>query len=268
MKINNKPIKGVLNRAASEGKSQLTRLFPEAPFSYFIEQYWHVSWNLSSPHTQQNLPHPCVNLAFEPEGTRVLGPVSQKFSYQMEGSNWILGVKFHPGAFYSCFKIVASEMTDQSFSIEEIWGEQGRLLESRVRATDNVKNMIDIVEDFFSSTIPSEPDEQVGKIKNIIDTIAKDRDILKVEDLLVPFDMNKRKLQRLFERYVGVSPKWVIRKYRLHEVLERLENQDEDVYQMIYDLGYSDQSHFIKDFKTFVGISPGQYMKDKLGDCF
>jgi AraC-like DNA-binding protein len=61
---------------------------------------------------------------------------------------------------------------------------------------------------------------------------------------------------------VGVSPKWVIQRYRLHEAAERL-TADPSIAQsaLASDLGYSDQAHFIRDFKSLVGTSPAAYAR-------
>jgi AraC-like DNA-binding protein len=90
---------------------------------------------------------------------------------------------------------------------------------------------------------------------------AKDRSILKVEDLAARYSQNTRTLQRLFARYVGVSPKWVIQRYRLHEAAQRLASGDVKQTELALKLGYADQAHFVRDFKAVVGKSPGAYMK-------
>ena len=57
------------------------------------------------------------------------------------------------------------------------------------------------------------------------------------------FGIGKRHLQRLFNRYVGVSPKWVIQRYRLHEVLEQIKRDETvDWAELAQDLGYFDQA--------------------------
>ena len=74
--------------------------------------------------------------------------------------------------------------------------------------------------------------------------------------------MGKRSLQRLFSEYVGVSPKWVIRRYRLHELIERSHTGEEpDWPQLALELGYFDQAHLINDFRTITGYSPTEYQK-------
>nr|WP_274622340.1 helix-turn-helix transcriptional regulator [Myxococcus fulvus] len=72
--------------------------------------------------------------------------------------------------------------------------------------------------------------------------------------------LEPRNLQRRFSEAVGVSPKWVLKRYRLHEAAEQLARvQVPDMASLALQLGYFDQSHFIRDFKSLVGCSPGQY---------
>ena len=71
-----------------------------------------------------------------------------------------------------------------------------------------------------------------------------------------------RSVQRLFREYVGVPPKWVIRRYRLHELVERLHSgQAFEGAQLALDLGYADQAHLIHDFRHLVGYTPTGYRK-------
>jgi len=71
-----------------------------------------------------------------------------------------------------------------------------------------------------------------------------------------------RTMQRLFARHVGVSPKWVIRRKRLHEAAERLADDDPpDLAALAVDLGYADQAHFVRDFRDLVGVPPGSYVR-------
>jgi AraC-like DNA-binding protein len=69
-----------------------------------------------------------------------------------------------------------------------------------------------------------------------------------------------RQLQRLFSEYVGVTPKWVIHRYRLLEAAERIATGTVIHWaDLAFELGYADQAHFIRDFKRLVGRSPAHY---------
>ena len=62
--------------------------------------------------------------------------------------------------------------------------------------------------------------------------------------------------------YVGASPKWVIRRYRLHDAMERIRmGHAVDFAQVALELGYFDQAHLINDFKSIIGYSPFQFQK-------
>jgi AraC-like DNA-binding protein len=74
--------------------------------------------------------------------------------------------------------------------------------------------------------------------------------------LIGRYGLGVRALQRLFREYVGVTPKWVIQRYRLFEAAERLSAGDADGAVLAHALGYFDQAHFIRDFKAMVGKPP------------
>jgi len=100
----------------------------------------------------------------------------------------------------------------------------------------------------------------VTHINQIIDTIIANRTITRVDEVAHQFGTTPRTLQRLFRQYVGVSPKWVIKRYRLHEAAVHLADGDTlDWTKLAVDLGYFDQAHFINDFKALVGTTPAAY---------
>jgi AraC-like DNA-binding protein len=104
------------------------------------------------------------------------------------------------------------------------------------------------------------PDPQVERIAAILRTVETTPGLTQVEALALGAGMGVRSLQQLFSDYVGVSPKWVIRRYRLHEAADRLANGEEvDLTALALDLGYFDQAHFTSDFRKLVGQAPGQY---------
>ena len=87
-----------------------------------------------------------------------------------------------------------------------------------------------------------------------------DRAIVRVDDLAGRSGLPVRALQLLFREYVGVSPKWVIRRFWLQEAALRLAaGEPFDAAAVASELSYFDQAHFIRDFKAQVGRTPGDY---------
>lgn len=84
----------------------------------------------------------------------------------------------------------------------------------------------------------------------------------RVADFADAHNMSVRSLQRLFSAYVGVSPKWVILRYRIHEALAHATTHTDpgtDWATLANDLGYADQAHLIRDFTRTVGVPPAAY---------
>ena len=74
--------------------------------------------------------------------------------------------------------------------------------------------------------------------------------------------MSSRALQRLCRRYVGVGPKWLIKRFRLQEAAARLEaGETHDWAELSHQLGYFDQAHFVNEFTALVGQSPAAYAR-------
>ena len=97
----------------------------------------------------------------------------------------------------------------------------------------------------------------------LVAAIEADRTILRVEDLVIRYELTKRSLQRLFEQYVGIGPKWVINRFRMHEAVERLKlSEPVDWAAFALELGYFDQAHFNRDFKALVGSTPKRYVEN------
>ena len=72
--------------------------------------------------------------------------------------------------------------------------------------------------------------------------------------------VSTRSLQRLFERYVGVSPKWVLSRYRMHDVVTDLDaGYGGSLADLAAKYGWFDQAHFTREFTDLVGVPPRAY---------
>ncbi|MNC46377.1 transcriptional activator FtrA [compost metagenome] len=124
---------------------------------------------------------------------------------------------------------------------------------------DNIQWVIQM-ENLIKSKLPKR-DASGEKVNLIVDMIKNNPHITRVNRLANEITTNPRTLQRLFHRYIGLGPKWVIQRYRLHEAAEQMDQGVHlDWVNLAQELGYFDQAHFIKDFKAIVGKSPVGYV--------
>jgi transcriptional regulator GlxA family with amidase domain len=121
--------------------------------------------------------------------------------------------------------------------------------------------MIDCAEQFIREHMPA-PDDTIALINTVVEQIAADRTITRVAEIAERINVSPRTLQRLFGQYVGVSPKWVIQRYRLLEAADQLaSNSYIDLPGLAHTLGYFDQAHFINDFRATIGSTPAEYAR-------
>jgi AraC-like DNA-binding protein len=263
------PPRGVLKTAVADpSRIRHERFHTHPDLEPYVEHFWSVEWDLCgcTPQRVETLPHPSVHMVFEAGGESRIGGTSRaKFSRVLHDRGSVFAVKFTPAGFFPFAGVPVSNFSDRTVPLSDVFGPEGDELDRAVLAQKSNAPRITIVENFFRNRLP-EPDENVTRVTEIVYAVAKDRGILKVEDLVERYQLNKRTLQRLFARYVGVSPKWVIQRYRLHEAAEQLA-ADGSISQaaLAIDLGYSDQAHFVRDFKSIVGMSPAAYARAARG---
>ena len=236
--------------------------YPPAPdLADLVERHWLVSWELPpGRHASVTLlPHPCVNLVLDGGRLAIAGVGRDRFTYTYRGEGRVFGVKFRPGAFLPFLGAPVSGITESVLPAEQLWGPAAADLARRMTAASGVDGLVASVEEFLRARWPA-PDPHVELVGRIVAALLRDRTITRVDDVTDRFGITPRTLQRLFQRYVGVSPKWVLRRYRLHEAAAALaQEQDRPWADVAAELGYFDQSHFIRDFTAAIGMTPVAY---------
>lgn len=252
--------RGILRRPSPDGTGRHSRQSPASSLASWIAHYWLVSWDLRGcePQVVESLPHPNVHLVFE-EGLPpvVSGVQTRMFTRRIEGKSQVFGVKFRPGGFRPFLGGPVSQLANQVapasqiFELRDLEGLDAVAVSNRAE-----DEKVEAANAFFAARTP-QPDDNVGIADQLVELILNHPGIRTVEDLAKRSRVSKRSLQRIFKEYVGASPKWVIRRYRLHELVEQLvSGKPIDWAQLALEFGYCDQAHLINDFRRIVGRSP------------
>jgi AraC-like DNA-binding protein len=239
----------VLDLRSGSRRVDVARARPSPALADLVEHYWTVSWDLTGrqSHTQHTLPHPSVHLVAERDRSGVIGVLTGRFSRRLEGEGRAFGIRFRPAGFHPFLVAPVATLTDRRVA--------------ELLAADGEARLVAVAEAFLLGRPPA-PDPNVPLVNRVVDQIMADRDVTWVADVTDRTGLGTRRLQRLFATYVGVPPKWVIRRARLHEAVERLDRGDEvDLAFLARELGYFDQAHFARDFRSAVGRPPTAYTR-------
>ncbi|MGW5441024.1 AraC family transcriptional regulator [Nocardia asteroides] len=223
---------------------------PSAELARWVDRYWSVSWAYERPYRQLVVPLPNVHLSFRDGRAELHGPSSSHVYRELSGNGSVFGVAFRPGMFRPFLGRPISELRDRTIDAATVFG---LALPSAVE--------VGTVERFLAMHLPSR-DPQAELAAEVVTTIAEDTTVTRVDAIANRFGLSTRGLQRLFAEYVGLGPKWAVRRYRLHEITERLAAGIEIEWAATAaELGYADQAHLSRDFRRIFGEPPTRYAR-------
>ncbi|MBL8684497.1 MAG: helix-turn-helix transcriptional regulator [Myxococcales bacterium] len=254
--------RGVLRRHAPEGTLEHERLLPCAELAPFVAHFWWVCWTLRSPHTAETLPHPAVHITVDhARDASVAGPTTRRFSRTLDGRGWVFGIKFRPAMFAALWSdapvATIADATRPLASLVPSLCELPSAIAS-LAAHGELAACIHRSERALLS-LDLRADDTICALRDAVERVEHDRSILRVDDLAALLGSPHRTVVRNFHRFVGKSPKWVIRRYRLIDAAERVAREDVSLTELAHALGYSDQAHFCRDFRGLIGESPHAY---------
>ncbi|MDN3351615.1 helix-turn-helix domain-containing protein [Actinomadura sp. DC4] len=258
--------RGILHRRTARERFHVDRRPPSPDLADVAGYLWILTWDLpeDEPHTQQVITRPSVNMTFTTGGrARVVGVVRDVFTETIAGRGRVVGVNFKAGGFRPFLKGPVSAITGRFIPVEEIFGPEARTVADEIIVTPGTDEAVALLEGFLRSRLPDRADPTIAEVNGIVDRIAADPGLLRVDGLAEALGTGTRRLQRIFAEYVGVSPKRVIRRYRMQEAADRAgEGTGVDWAALAAELGYADQAHFTRDFSRAIGVSPAQYARD------
>ncbi|MFD6992807.1 DUF6597 domain-containing transcriptional factor [Streptomyces sp. NPDC059943] len=256
--------RGIVDASGLFARADFRRRLPAPELRRYVELYWLIDWDLSEPYASHVVPHPSVNVVFQrfgaaPPWGEVAGIGLELFTQKLEGRGRVCGVKFRPGGF---------RPFAPAWPVSEWSGRRVPIAEVLPASDADVRAVLDppgedarvAALDTYLLGLGARPDPQADEAMRVVALVGEDRTIRRAAQLATAAGLSVRSLQRLFATYVGVGPKWVILRHRIHEALERAEAADGvDWAALAAELGYSDQAHLVRDFTATVGVPPTAY---------
>jgi len=237
---------------------------PSPALEDIVDYHWIVEWSVPAGEevVQPVVTHPSIHLTVEGDRATVTGVVTRCFRRALVGSGRAVGVRFRPSGFAALSPAPASGLTDEALPAAEVLGAEtaGELAsvgggDPTVDADEAVRRMEAVLR---GRRRPRPPGAEL--VDEAVDHIVARMEVTRVEQVARHFAVSSRTLQRRFERFLGVGPKWVIQRRRIHEALEEIEHgRAMDWSALALRLGFADQAHFVHAFTELIGQPPSSY---------
>jgi AraC-like DNA-binding protein len=253
------------------------RITPRTELSRFIECFWIVDDPDPSPVVQKIIPDGFPEMIFHfgdpyliklsTKWTRqspslLGGQMTSRFFLKNTGVSSILGIKFKPAALSLLFEVDMRSLTNRVVSLKQLSRPELTALEGLLRTADDHSKRIAATEDYFSKNIRAFNNEPV--INATVEKIFASNGMVSVAEICKQTGCSERQLERMFTKYIGLSPKLYSRIIRFAHIFEVAQGKKEmNGSELGIASGYYDQSHFIRNFKAFAGEEPSGYFFDQ-----
>jgi AraC-like DNA-binding protein len=266
--------RGILDPWLLRQRVQLTR-YPAGPvLDGLVDRFWAVRWDLppGTVHQQQVLTHPGANVsvghANAAPGQRGPGPVEARLygvarglsTRILAGQGWTVAALTWPGGLGAFITGSAAELTNRVVPLGQALGTDEAALLRQVTAEPDEAARVALLAAALEQAVDPERREPALRVAEVARLAESDRTVRRLGDLCERSGLGQRTLQRMFLQYAGVSPTWVIRRYRLLEAAEAVrEGKPVSWADIAAALGYADQAHLTRDFRAAIGQTPAAY---------
>jgi len=167
----------------------------------------------------------------------------------------VFGVKFHPWVANKIWKVDMHYLTNGCLNLTDLDLPEMDMLQEQICSVNTTQERIRLIETYLLPYVNYNDEKSLKTIFKQLNIGAQN-----INELDTNF--GQRRLQQRFKNEIGISPKLFLRTLRINSVIEQMKNKSMlSLTQLALEHHYFDQTHFIKDFKQFTGLSPSKFLK-------
>lgn len=251
----------IVRPSAARRVVDLDRRAPTSGLRPYVDYHWYVGWAVAEPHRQQVVPQPRIHVAAEDGRLLVHGISREPFFRTLLGRGHTLGTSFRPGGFRCLLGSPVAGLSGRVVPAGEVLGVDDRPCAREILGTEDVEAMVAAMERYLLAVGPV-PDPVALEVAEIVALAEQEHGLTRAEDLAGQAGMSLRSLQRLFNDYVGIGPKWVVTRYRILDAAAAAHGGEPvDWAALAARLGFADQAHLTRAFARVVGAPPATYQR-------
>lgn len=169
-------------------------------------------------------------------------------------------VRFHPGAFYQLFDLDSQHFRNNPVTAFEPIAGNNNFRVAEFLSLKSVEEKITFFETYVQHSFTES--NTPGILDHTLAYIRKIKGQSTVRNLSDDAGVSYKWLERSFVKNTGLLPKEYIQLQRfIHAYVELVGTPDVDLMRIAVSNGYYDSNHFLKDFKTYTGKTPMEYLK-------
>lgn len=246
-----------------DAPARIEEIEPAMPLFPYVRCYWKMTWELGDRAVPVfAVPSGCVNLVIETSPTdgrlpaKIVGLLTEAFRFSLRGTGTSYGVQFTPGGFHAFYGGKISRLVGVTLPLGDVFPEAAPALAGAARPGRLLGEVGRDWDALLGRELPASPGADLTRLHDIL-RLASAGDISSPAALAAAVSTHERRLQRLFEKYVGMSPRAWLRTKRFQDAAKRvLAGAPVDWAGLAAELGYYDQSHFLNDFRALTGTRP------------
>ncbi len=191
----------------------------------------------------------------------ISGQALSNYTFHLQGTIGVVGIAFKPVTIYHFYGLPMYELTDERLCFSKICSASCIELHESIGTAKSKKEKVQILENYLLRIL-ERPKYGEKAIIESANEIFDSKGQTNIAELIDKVPMSRRNFERKFLEEVGISPKTYAKIRRFGYTCSLMAgNREVNLMDVLYEGGYYDQSHFIKDFKYFSGRTPRKYAK-------
>lgn len=247
------------------------RIAPHPNLTQFIECYWMMQSDNPAPRIEKIIPDGFTELIFNygsvykaktnedwhlQSPNLLAGQISSYFYLENTGPTGSFAIKLKPAALTQLFSLSMDQYLDKIVDLDIFPHQQLSTLKDILLPFQNEQHLKLVLDNHF---IELSKNASENPLKDTLDLIFNSNGMATVAEMTKVAGVGERQLERLFKKYIGLSPKYYARVIRFNYIFQLIKSKNSSWAEIVYQSGYYDQSHFIRNFKAFTGEDPSSY---------
>ena len=187
--------------------------------------------------------------------------MSSFMDVQLQPGLGCITVCFQPGTAHYFFPLPMDEVSDSITALKYLWKNVAMEMEEKVAGAKTNEERVAIIQQFLLRQVTAKKYPEDKRLQHCLWQINLLKGQVSVNELSKHANLSERQLSRHFKNCVGLSPKEYTKVNRfIHSLLQLKKYPALSLTAIAYESGYYDQAHFIHDYKTYAGLTPGELL--------